>query len=218
MIRSAPGPNFPLSTLAPPRQHSLVPIVSYIIVAVGGYLLGSIPTGYLVAKARGIDIRTVGSKNMGATNVFRTLGKGPGIFVLFVDALKGFAASAWAADGLLRLFSQANPDPQASHLVAGIGAVLGPQLHLLVAIQGRQRHRDHRGCFSRPRARGRWHCHRALWWWPWPRHATSPLPPFSPPSPCRSRFGSRRKTWRCASSPSCWVCSRSTNTKPTFSG
>ena len=63
--------------------------------AVGGYLLGSIPTGYLVAKARGIDIRTVGSKNMGATNVFRTLGKGPGIFVLLVDAFDktGFAPS-----------------------------------------------------------------------------------------------------------------------------
>lgn len=125
MMRSASGPNFPLSTLAPPRQHSRVPIVSYIIVAVGGYLLGSIPTGYLVAKARGIDIRTVGSKNMGATNVFRTLGKGPGIFVLLVDALKGFAASAWAADGLLQLVRLANPDPQASHLIAGIAAVLG---------------------------------------------------------------------------------------------
>ena len=55
-------------------------------------MLGSIPTGYLVARTRGIDIRTVGSKNMGATNVFRTLGKGPGIFVLLMDALKGFVA------------------------------------------------------------------------------------------------------------------------------
>lgn len=69
-----------------------MPILGYSIVAVGGYLLGSIPTGYLVARTRGIDIRTVGSKNMGATNVFRTLGKGPGIFVLLIDALKGFAA------------------------------------------------------------------------------------------------------------------------------
>lgn len=125
MMRAGAGRNFPLSTLAPPRQHSRVPVVSYIIVAVVGYLLGSIPTGYLVARARGIDIRTVGSKNMGATNVFRTLGKGPGIFVLFVDALKGFAASAWFADGCLRLFNQANPDPQASHIIAGIAAVLG---------------------------------------------------------------------------------------------
>src|SRR5215471_8299879 len=56
------------------------------------YLLGSIPTGFLVAKARGIDIRTVGSGNIGATNVFRFLGKPAGIFVLFADALKGWLA------------------------------------------------------------------------------------------------------------------------------
>ncbi|TSA41194.1 MAG: glycerol-3-phosphate 1-O-acyltransferase [Verrucomicrobiales bacterium] len=93
--------------------------------AIVGYLLGSIPTGYLVAKARGVDIRTVGSKNMGATNVFRTLGKGPGIIVLFVDALKGFAASAWAADGVLNLLHVSNPDPQINHLIGGIAAVLG---------------------------------------------------------------------------------------------
>ena len=71
-----------------------MPILAYIIVAVGAYLLGSLPTGFLVARARGVDIRTVGSKNMGATNVFRVLGKGPGIFVLLMDALKGFAAVA----------------------------------------------------------------------------------------------------------------------------
>ena len=71
-----------------------MPVLAYIIVAVGGYLLGSLPTGFLVARARGVDIRTVGSKNMGATNVFRVLGKGPGIFVLLMDALKGFAAVA----------------------------------------------------------------------------------------------------------------------------
>ncbi|MGC3961013.1 MAG: glycerol-3-phosphate 1-O-acyltransferase PlsY [Verrucomicrobiota bacterium] len=102
-----------------------MPVVSYIIVAVVGYLLGSIPTGYLVAKARGIDIRTVGSKNMGATNVFRTLGKGPGIFVLFMDALKGYAASAWVADAVLKLFNQPNPELHTTHLIAGIAAVLG---------------------------------------------------------------------------------------------
>lgn len=117
--------NFPLSSSASPRQHSVVPIFSYLMVALGGYLLGSIPTGFLVARARGIDIRTVGSKNMGATNVFRTLGKGPGILVLFVDALKGFVASAWIADGLLQVLGLGNPDPQLNHLVAGIAAVLG---------------------------------------------------------------------------------------------
>ena len=70
--------------------------LAFIIVALAGYLLGSIPTGFLVAKAKGVDIRTVGSKNMGATNVFRVLGKGPGILVLLVDALKGSAAVLFA--------------------------------------------------------------------------------------------------------------------------
>ena len=100
-------------------------ITGYIITAIVGYFLGSIPTGFLVAKARGIDIRTVGSKNMGATNVFRTLGKGPGIFVLFVDAAKGFIAAWCAVDGVLKWFNVSNPDPQLNYLVGGIAAVLG---------------------------------------------------------------------------------------------
>ena len=62
------------------------------LIALGAFLLGSIPTGYLVARAKGVDIRKHGSGNIGATNVFRTLGKPLGIFVFLVDALKGFAA------------------------------------------------------------------------------------------------------------------------------
>ena len=65
------------------------------LVALAAYLLGSIPTGYLVARAKGVDIRTVGSGNIGATNVFRILGKPAGIFVLVMDALKGWAACAY---------------------------------------------------------------------------------------------------------------------------
>jgi acyl phosphate:glycerol-3-phosphate acyltransferase len=60
------------------------------IILIVAYLLGSIPTGYTAAKLlKGIDIREVGSGSTGATNVLRTLGKGPGAFVLFVDCLKG---------------------------------------------------------------------------------------------------------------------------------
>jgi acyl phosphate:glycerol-3-phosphate acyltransferase len=64
--------------------------VIYLLVAVIAYFVGSIPTGYLMARAKGIDIRSVGSGNIGATNVFRILGKGPGIVVLLIDALKGY--------------------------------------------------------------------------------------------------------------------------------
>lgn len=53
------------------------------------YLAGSFPTAYLVGKANGVDLRTVGSGNLGATNVFRTLGWKWGLLVYVVDGLKG---------------------------------------------------------------------------------------------------------------------------------
>ncbi len=65
-------------------------------VAAGAFLLGSFPTGYLVARARGVDIREHGSGNIGATNVLRTLGKPLGVLVFAIDALKGFSA-VWIA-------------------------------------------------------------------------------------------------------------------------
>ncbi|HET6610430.1 MAG TPA: glycerol-3-phosphate 1-O-acyltransferase PlsY [Kofleriaceae bacterium] len=55
----------------------------------GAYLLGSIPFGLLFARLRGVDIRAVGSGNIGATNVARNLGKRLGVVVLLCDALKG---------------------------------------------------------------------------------------------------------------------------------
>jgi glycerol-3-phosphate acyltransferase PlsY len=73
--------------------------------AVVSYVLGSIPTGFLWAKSRGIDIRKVGSGNIGATNVMRTLGRGPGIAVLVIDALKGFLP-VWIAP---LVFSNVDP-------------------------------------------------------------------------------------------------------------
>ena len=65
-------------------------ILIYIATALAAYLLGSIPFGFLMAKAKGIDIRSVGSGNIGATNAMRELGKPAGIFVLLMDALKGY--------------------------------------------------------------------------------------------------------------------------------
>lgn len=59
------------------------------LLLVGAYLLGSIPTGLLLAKAFGVDIRTKGSGNIGATNVYRTVGKKLGILTLAGDCLKG---------------------------------------------------------------------------------------------------------------------------------
>ena len=75
--------------------------LSVLAAAAGSYLLGSVPFGLLLARARGVDIRSVGSGNIGATNVFRAVGKGPGLLTFFLDFLKGLlpvlAAGHWLA-------------------------------------------------------------------------------------------------------------------------
>jgi acyl phosphate:glycerol-3-phosphate acyltransferase len=72
----------------------------FVLVVVASYLIGAIPFGYLVARARGVDILHQGSGNIGATNVGRVLGKRFGIVVFFLDFLKGAvpaAAALWLA-------------------------------------------------------------------------------------------------------------------------
>lgn len=68
-------------------------MMEYLLFAIAAYFLGSIPTAVWVGKIRyGIDVREHGSKNAGATNTFRVLGKKPGIIVLVIDISKGFTA------------------------------------------------------------------------------------------------------------------------------
>jgi len=69
------------------------------------FLLGSIPFGLFIARAKGIDIRQHGSGNIGATNVLRVVGKGPGILCLILDALKGFVPTLLAIT-LIRYIGQ----------------------------------------------------------------------------------------------------------------
>jgi glycerol-3-phosphate acyltransferase PlsY len=63
--------------------------VNEVLAVVGGYLLGSIPFGYLAGRLKGTDIRTLGSGNVGAANVFRNLGRSWGITVMALDIAKG---------------------------------------------------------------------------------------------------------------------------------
>jgi acyl phosphate:glycerol-3-phosphate acyltransferase len=116
-----------------------VPVLAYIVVAIAAYLLGSIPFGFLVAKAKGIDIRSVGSGNIGATNAMRVLGKPAGIFVLLLDVLKGWLACFLGALAYMYYFNRfaglhsdtdSFPSPSQEgigHIViiAGIFVVLG---------------------------------------------------------------------------------------------
>jgi len=125
-----------------------VPILSYAVIAVAAYLLGSIPTGYLAGRAKGIDIRMVGSGNIGATNAMRALGKPVGIFVLLVDALKGYAACVllaplifnWFAphaSGFFRYFHDVPVELQIRfYVVAGFFAVLGHDYTCWLGFKG----------------------------------------------------------------------------------
>jgi glycerol-3-phosphate acyltransferase PlsY len=106
-------------------MSSSVEFAAYIVAAIASYVLGSIPTGFLVAKAKAVDIRSVGSGNIGATNVFRILGKPAGVFVLVVDGLKGYAASAWLSDLILQYLASQTTDREYLRIVAGIFVVLG---------------------------------------------------------------------------------------------
>jgi len=104
-----------------------VEILCYVLCALLAYLLGSIPTGFLVAHAKGVDIRAVGSGNIGATNVLRILGKPAGIFVLFVDALKGWVAVVLVTRLVLRAFGLGSDAMtlEVCQIIAALCAILG---------------------------------------------------------------------------------------------
>ena len=130
--------HFPLGTRVGVFLDSRVPLWTYVITALAAYLLGSIPTGFLVAKARGIDIRTVGSGNIGATNVLRILGKPAGIAVLLADALKGWLAVVLVTRGIIAAFgtpaTASEEDPQ--RIVAALCAILGHNFTCWLRFKG----------------------------------------------------------------------------------
>jgi glycerol-3-phosphate acyltransferase PlsY len=68
-----------------------------VLAIVLSYLLGSMPIGYLYARARGVDLRKIGSGNIGATNVYRAFGKVPAIIIFCLDVAKGLAAVVFIA-------------------------------------------------------------------------------------------------------------------------
>ncbi len=110
-------------------------MIDYFIFGAIAYLLGSIPTAVWVGKAKyGVDVREHGSKNAGATNTFRVLGKKPGIVVLTIDVLKGVIAvllpfmvgiGDWNSDHLIQV-----------KLVCALLAVLGHVFPVFARFNG----------------------------------------------------------------------------------
>jgi acyl phosphate:glycerol-3-phosphate acyltransferase len=129
-------------------QHLLFPNVFAVIatIALFAYLLGSIPFGLLVARSHGIDIRQHGSGNIGATNVWRVLGKKWGIITFAADLLKGllaviigqWIATHWAIHvplprGHVRID---HFDPGFAGIAAALGCVLGHSFPLWLGFKG----------------------------------------------------------------------------------
>lgn len=104
-----------------------------LLVWLGSYGLGSLPTGFLLVKwIKGVDVRRAGSGNIGATNVTRTAGAVLGVTVLLVDVLKGFAAVAWLAPSLL----PASSSSTALRLGCGVAAVVGHVFPVWLRFRG----------------------------------------------------------------------------------
>lgn len=93
---------------------------------ISSYLIGSLPFGYILARIKGVDIRQHGSGNIGATNVWRTLGPGPGLLVLGLDALKG----------AVPVFIGRQAGMEGAELLTGMAALLGHAFPIYLGFKG----------------------------------------------------------------------------------
>lgn len=114
-------------------------VTPYLITAAAGYLLGALPFGYLVARARGVNIFEVGSRNPGATNVRRVLGRGPGNLVFALDALKG-AIATFAPYGYHLALGRGDTAPEVPivylQLTGLVAALLGHSFSCFTRFRG----------------------------------------------------------------------------------
>lgn len=105
--------------------------ITGIFCILASYLLGAIPFGLLLSRGSGIDIRTQGSRNIGATNVTRLLGKKRGAMTLILDMLKGFTPMFFAA-----LLVQADPQRDLIIALCGAATVLGHMFPVYLRFKG----------------------------------------------------------------------------------
>jgi glycerol-3-phosphate acyltransferase PlsY len=107
-------------------------MLELIIACVLSYVIGSIPNGLILGKAIwGVDLREHGSKNIGATNAWRTIGKPAGISIFVLDMLKGFLGA-----GLGIYYAGGFPDHPEYGVICGILAVVGHSWSLFLKFKG----------------------------------------------------------------------------------
>ncbi len=108
-------------------------VPAYLIVIVLSYLLGSFPSGYLVSRSQGVDIRREGSGNIGATNVLRVVGKRWGYLVFLLDSLKGLLAVRIA---LALAHNSLFLHPELPAIVAAVACVAGHNYPIWLSFRG----------------------------------------------------------------------------------
>jgi glycerol-3-phosphate acyltransferase PlsY len=108
---------------------------TFTAVLIASYLLGSIPFGYLAGRLAGIDVRRVGSGNIGATNVVRVAGKRYGYPVFALDFLKGLAAVTLAS-AVARTASPAWASSETLGICAAVSAVVGHSFPVWLRFRG----------------------------------------------------------------------------------
>ncbi len=116
---------------------SVEQLIVYVLFPVAGYFLGSIPFAWLIGKANGVDIRTTGSKNVGATNLGRTLGKEFFWYAFLLDAGKGFLPVLLAAMAVHGSFGfDRGAYPMWAPLLTGTAAILGHTFPVWLKFKG----------------------------------------------------------------------------------
>jgi len=107
-----------------------------LLLVLAAYVIGSTPTGYVIARAKGVDIRQHGSGNIGATNVFRILGKPWGIFVFVVDLAKGLLCTLGGLSAASRFPEHCPVSPVYAAIIAGIACILGHSFTFWLRFKG----------------------------------------------------------------------------------
>jgi glycerol-3-phosphate acyltransferase PlsY len=112
-------------------------VTELLVKAALAYLLGSIVGSLVIGRLRGVDIRTLGSGNAGATNALRTQGKAVGLAVLLIDLAKGWLATAWLAHATLPFVLPAAAPLEAWNVpVCALAVMLGHVYPLWFGFRG----------------------------------------------------------------------------------
>jgi len=106
-------------------------MIQIILMAVVAYLVGSIPFGFMIGRARGVDLRRTGSGNIGSTNIYRALGLKVALVVFALDAGKGIVGTR-----LVAMLGDGTLDAASLRFIAALAVILGSMASVFMRFRG----------------------------------------------------------------------------------